>query len=80
MGLFRGKKGVGPIGAIFLFIVFLILWFVFLAGFVNEMAQNAVVTNDLTGIEAFFLNNLNFVILIFMILGMLGWMWLSSEQ
>jgi len=40
--------------------------------------MDVVTTNSLTGIEAFFFNNLNFIVLICMILGMLGFMYLST--
>ena len=80
MNLFRNKKAVGPIGAIMLFIVFLVMWFVWLGAWVNTVGAMVVTTNGLTGIEAFFFENMNFVILICMILGMLGWMYFGGQQ
>lgn len=73
------RKGVGPIGAVMLFGVFLILWFVFLASWVNTVGQDAVSANNLTGIEAFFFSNLNFFIMVCMLLGMMGWMYFASD-
>ena len=74
------KKGqVGQIGAIFLFIVFVINWFIWLGSWLAEVGHNAVVNNSLTGELAFFLNNLNFIVLICMILGMMGWLYFGSE-
>lgn len=75
MKVFENKKAVGPIGAIMLFIVFLVMWFVWLGAWVNTVGAMVVSTNGLTGIEAFFFENLNFTILICLILGMLGWMY-----
>lgn len=75
MKVFANKKAVGPIGAIMLFIVFLVMWFVWLGAWVNTVGAMVVSTNGLTGIEAFFFENLNFTILICMILGMLGWLY-----
>lgn len=39
-----------------------------------------VTTNSLTGIEAFFYSNLNMVILVCAILGMLGYMYFVSRS
>jgi hypothetical protein len=77
--IFKGKKAVGPIGAIMLFIVFLVMWFVWLGAFVNSIGHMVVTDNNLVGVEAFFFENLNFVIFIGMILGMLGWMYWGAE-
>lgn len=73
------KKGVGPIGAVFLFLVFLVIWFVWLGGWVNDVGTIMVTQNNLVGIEAFFFSNLNFMILICMALGMMGWMYFTAE-
>lgn len=73
------KKGqVGVVGAIFIFLVFLLNWFIWLGGFLADVGTNVVVSNSLTGIEAFFFSNLNLVVLLGMILGMMGWMYLSA--
>lgn len=74
------KAEVGPIGAIMLFIVFLIMWFMWLGGWVNEVGVYTIQTNSLTGIEAFFFANLNFVIFVIMILGMMGFMYFGASQ
>ena len=74
------KKGqVGPIGAIFLFGLFIVLWFVWLAEWLNNVGQMIITTNSLTGIEAFFYSNLNLVIFICLVLGMLAFMYYGSE-
>ena len=69
----------GPIAAIMLFIVFLIMWFVWLAKWVADTGTYVVTANGLVGFEAFFVNNLNFVIFIGMILGMLGFMYFTTS-
>ena len=66
------KKGVGIIGAIMLFIVFLIMYFVWLGKFLGEIGNALIVENGITGIEAFFLANLNLTVFVIMILGMMG--------
>lgn len=73
------KAEIGPIGAIISFLVFIINWFVWMGQWVAERGQAAIDLNGITGIEAFFLANLNFIILICVILAMLGWMYISSE-
>lgn len=77
--MIRNKRGVGPIGAIMLFIVFVVIWFVWLAGWVAQVGATAVAENSLTGIEAFAFENLNLFIMIFMILGMMGWMYFGGQ-
>jgi len=73
------KKGnVGIIGAILLFIFFLINWFIWLGSWLNEVGDIMVTANSLTGVEAFFFANLNFVVMICMFLGMLGWVYIGS--
>lgn len=79
--LMQGKKGqVGVIGAIFLFIVFIVMWFIWLGKWISDVGRIAVTTNNLVGVEAFFFNNLNFVVFICLILGMLGWLYFGGNQ
>lgn len=78
--LLRDKRGIGPIGAIMLFIVFVVMWFVWLGGWVAEVGHTAVTENGLTGIEAFAFDNLNLCIMVFMILGMMGWMYFGGKS
>ncbi len=73
------KKGVGPIGAIFLFILFIVLWFVFLAEWLTDIGQMIITTNSLTGLEAFFYSKLNLTVFICLILGMLAFMYFAAE-
>lgn len=65
----------GPIAFILLIIVFNILWFVFLGGVIAEVGQSAIETNGLTGVEAFFYANINIVIFIAEILGVMGYLY-----
>jgi len=66
-------SGVGIIGAIFLFIFFIIMWFVWIGGFMAQIGQGAIDAGNLSGIEAFFYANLNLVVFICLLLGMMGW-------
>jgi len=78
--LFHNKKGVGILGAIMLFMMFVVIWFVWLGGWVGQMGANAVAENGLIGVEAFFFENLNLVIMLVMILGMIGWSYFGGQQ
>ena len=71
------KKAVGPVGAIFLFIFFNIVWFIALAPMVSDAGQDAI-NNGATGLEAFFYANLNFIIFIAELLGVMGFIYLGS--
>jgi len=74
------KKGfVGPIGAIFLFLLFIVLWLMFLAEWLNSIGAMIITTNSLVGLEAFFYSNLNLMVFIIMILGMLAFMYFGGE-
>lgn len=74
------KKGEGPIGFIFLILVFIIIWFVWLGGWVKEWGLSIVQTNGYTGFEAFFYTNLNMTIFIALILGILGYFYFGGGQ
>jgi hypothetical protein len=65
----------GPIAFILLIMVFNILWFVWLGGFISDVGAQAISTNSLTGVEAFFYANLNMVIFIAEILGIMGYLY-----
>ena len=75
------KKGfVGPIGAIFLFLLFIVLWLMFLAEWLNSIGAMIITTNSLVGLEAFFYSNLNLMVFIIMILGMLAFMYFGGGE
>jgi len=74
------KAQVGIIGSIILFLMFIVAWFVFLGGWINEVMANIVLTNGFTGIEAFILMNFNFMILIIILLAMIGWTYFGGGQ
>jgi len=74
-----GDGSIGQIGAIMLFIVFIVMWFIWLGAWVAEVGEEAIIAGGLTGIEAFCFANLNFIVLICLILGMLGWMYFGGN-
>ena len=71
------KAQTGVIGAIILFIFFLINWFVWLGTWINVVGEMAA--QNTTGVEAFFYSNLNFFIFIIMILSIMGWTYFGGE-
>lgn len=73
------RKAQGIIGFIFVLIVFVAVYFIWLGGWVKEMGQLAISTGGLTGIEAFFFANLNIVIFIGLLLGILGFMYFMGN-
>lgn len=78
--LLKNKRGIGPIGAIMLFCVFLIIYFVWLSSWVSEAGTVAIAQGNMVGFEAFFYANLNLWIILGMILGMLGWAYFGGQQ
>lgn len=72
------KSQVGVIGVIFLLLVFIILWFIWLGGWISDVGQEIIVSNSMTGVEAFFFANLNLVILVALILGMMAYIYLGG--
>lgn len=75
------KKGqVGIIGVIFLLIMFIVLWALWLGGWIAEVGQTAISQNGLTGVEAFFFANLNLIIFIGLILGILAFLWFGGGR
>lgn len=73
------KNGqIGAIGAIILFLIFLVNWFIWLGSWLNTVGTLAVTGNNLIGIEAFVFNNLNFAVLIIVLLAMMAWTYFSS--
>lgn len=74
------KKGqTGIIGAILLFGIFLIMWFIWLGKWINQVGQMAIEGGNLNGVEAFFMSNLNFSILLIVLLAIMSWTYFSSS-
>lgn len=62
----------GIVASVFLFSIFFVIYFVWLAGAVTEIGHSVVVDNGITGFEAFVFENLNLFIVIAAVLGMIG--------
>jgi len=75
------KKGIGVITLIFWVISFVLVWSLFIGKMLNEWGQQAIITNSLTGIEAFFYGNLNFVVAIVFLIAILAMaLWGGSQN
>ena len=67
-----GKQGQGIITLIYFDIVFIVLWALFLGGWLNETAQAGIQSNNLVGLEAFILANLNWLLFLALIMVNVG--------
>lgn len=74
------KAQSGYIGIIFMFIIFIVNWFIWLGAWLNTVGEYVINNNGLTGIEAFAFSNLNFIVLICMILGILAFAYLGGGE
>jgi len=62
------KRGATPIKLMFTVLLFIIFWATFLGRYLITIGYNYINTNSSTGVEALFFANLNFVVLIALIL------------
>lgn len=69
---------VTPITVFFVSLTFIIGYSLFLASWVNDVAEAMVLNNSLTGIEALVIGNLNPIIFIIFILFIIGYSYFSS--
>ena len=67
----RKKGSVVVISLFFIVLLFIILWVTTLASMFSEWGNKAVQEHNLTGINAFIMQNLNLVILLFLILAII---------
>jgi di/tricarboxylate transporter len=66
------KKAFSKISIIFWSITFIILWAVFIAGQLATWGHAAVINGSLTGIEAFFFENLNLLVAVIFLIFILA--------
>jgi len=66
------KKGIGIITLFFWVISFMLVWSLLIGKMLSEWGQQAIISNNLTGIEAFFYANLNFVVGIVFLIAILA--------
>lgn len=75
----NNRAQAGPIGFIFMLLVFMVLWFVWIGKWLTEVGQQAITDASLTGVEAFYYANLNVWLFIGLILGTIGYLYFSSR-
>ena len=66
------KKALSPVTVVFWLLLFFILWSLVLGGLLSEVCQQAITQGNLTGASAFILDNINFIVVIFLILFLIG--------
>ena len=76
----NSKGQVGIITFLFSMLVFIILYAMFFASWLNDWGQRAITMNNLTGFEAFFYANINTLVIIVMILSIIGYMYIGARQ
>lgn len=74
----NNKAQVGPIGFVFLIIVFLIVWMIFLGDWLKDIGQDTIADQSLTGFEAFLWANLNLWTLLALVLGTSAYFYFSG--
>jgi len=74
----RKAQETGPLAYIILLLVFVLMWFLWLGGFVNDMGEYAINSAGYTGIEAFFYSNMNIFIFIGLIIGTMAYLYLRG--
>jgi len=76
----NNKGQLGVLSLIFGLIMFIILWVMFFAGFINEWSQQAITSGNVVGLEAFLLSNVNLWIAIGLIIGVLAFLYMGNRQ
>ena len=66
--MLSNKRANSPIKMIFTSLIFIVFWATFLAQWLITVGYNYIETNSSTGIEALFMANLNFMVLIAFVL------------
>ena len=80
MNSMRKKGQLAVLSVIFALIVFIVLWVLFFASWVNTWAQQAIVANELVGIEAFLLANMNLWIGLGVVIGVVAFMYFGGGR
>jgi len=78
--LINSNKGEGIVWVVFSLVLFLVMWFVFLADWIKEVGRQAINNGGFTGIEAFAYGQLNFIIFIIVILFIMGYAYFGASQ
>jgi len=74
------KAQQGPLEFLAGVVVFVILWFTWIGGWLVDVGQQGIIDGSLTGFEAFVYANLNVFVFIGLTLSILGYMYFISGQ
>ena len=78
--LLKSNKGqLGILSVVFGLIMFIILWSLWLGGWLAQAGADLVLNNGLTGIEAFLASNLNLWVFVGLILGVLATVYIGGR-
>ena len=67
------------ISAMVVYFVFILVWFAALGGYINTVGEAAVESGGMSGLEAFFYENLNVVIFIIMTISIVAYGVFTTE-
>jgi len=71
--MFSTTKGqIGLISVVFALIMFFLLWALFLAEWLRDVTQDFIIQNELMGIEAFLISNINLWIFCGLLIGIIA--------
>lgn len=70
----------GPLAIVILVMMFVVNWFLWLGNFVSTVGWDTIVTNDLTGIEAFGFASINLFIFIALMLGTMAYLYFRGSE
>jgi len=71
-------QGFGLFGYFFSLLFFIVVWFVWLGGWINQVGNFMIETNSLTGIEALICANLNLVLMIVIFISIVGFQYFRA--
>ena len=72
MKINKKAQSYGLFGLIFSLLFFIIVWFVWLGGWLNQVGEYMITTGNLSGIEALICGNLNIVIMLVLMICIVG--------
>ena len=71
-------QGYGLFGYFFSLLFFIVVWFVWLGGWINDVGNYMIQQNALTGIEAMICANLNLVLMIVIFISIVGYQYFRA--
>lgn len=71
-------QGSGLFGYALSLLFFIIVWFIWLGGWINDVGNYMIESGGLTGIEAFLAGNLNLILMIIIFISIVGFQYFST--